>query len=107
MPSHWMAIYPLNSAIVCLAQQVVRKLESAVHWICTLLVSIILFRWIGIYPRGSTIPRLNNQGQLSIWGLSRVTQRDANFPVEEYNTKADKIFFDLEAGIQNPKLGCS
>ena len=107
MPRHWMAIYPLNSAIVYLAQLVVRKLESAVHWICTLLVSLILIRWIVIYPRRSTIPRLNNQGQLNIWGLSGVTQRDANFPVEEYNTKADKIFFDVEAGIQNPNLGSS
>ena len=89
MLGHWMAIYPVDSAIVHLAQLVVQKLESAVHQICTLLVSLIVIPQIVIYPRGSTIPRLNNQGQLNIWGLSGVTQRDANFPVEEYSTKAE------------------
>ena len=31
MLGHWMAIYPVDSAIVHLAQLVVQKLENAVH----------------------------------------------------------------------------
>ena len=73
MLGHWIAIYPVDSAIVHLAQLVVQKLESAVHQICTLLVSLIVIPQIVIYPRGSTIPRLNNQGQLNIWGEARPT----------------------------------
>ena len=48
---------------------VVQMLDSAIHWINhypadgTILISVILFRWIVIYPVDSAIQRLNNLGQ--------------------------------------------
>ena len=44
---------------------VVRKVESAIHWMAQ-LVSLILIRWIVIYPVNSAIQRLNNRGLESI-----------------------------------------
>ena len=44
---------------------VVRKVDSAIHWMAQ-LVSIILIRWIVIYPVDSAIQRLNNRGLESI-----------------------------------------
>ena len=43
---------------------VVRKVDSAIHWMAQ-LVSLILIRWIVIYPVNSTIQLLNNRGQIS------------------------------------------
>ena len=40
---------------------VVEKVKNAIHWIAQ-LVSLILIRWIVIYPVDSTIQRLNNRG---------------------------------------------
>ena len=44
---------------------VVRKVDSAIHWMAQ-LVSLILIRWIVIYPVNSAIRRLNNRGLESI-----------------------------------------
>ena len=44
---------------------VVRKVDSAIHWMAQ-LVSLILIRWIVIYPVNSAIQRLNNRGLESI-----------------------------------------
>ena len=40
---------------------VVEKVKNAIHWIAQ-LVSLILIRWIVIYPVDSAIQRLNNRG---------------------------------------------
>ena len=45
---------------------VVQMLDSAIHWInhySAILISVILFRGIVIYPVDSAIQRLNNLGQ--------------------------------------------
>ena len=41
---------------------VFRKADKAIYWIMQ-LVSLILIRWIVIYPMDSAIQRLNNSGQ--------------------------------------------
>ena len=40
---------------------VVQKMHNAIHWIMQ-LISLILIRWIVIYPVDSAVQRLNNQG---------------------------------------------
>ena len=51
---------------------VVRKVDSAIHWMAQ-LVSLILIRWIVIYPVNSAIRRLNNRGlefiirEMTVW----------------------------------------
>ena len=43
---------------------VVRKVDSAIHWMAQ-LVSLILIRWIVIYPVDSAVSNvLNNRGQM-------------------------------------------
>ena len=45
---------------------VIQMLDSAIHWInhySAILISVILFYWIVIYPVDSAIQRLNNLGQ--------------------------------------------
>ena len=50
---------------VQISPRVVQTVDSAIHWI-TQLVSIILIRWIAIYPVDSAIQFLNNWGQVGL-----------------------------------------
>ena len=63
-------VYLLSGSSLCKGQQywpvylglVVQKVDNAIQWIVQ-SVSLILIRWILIYPMDSAIRRLNNRGQ--------------------------------------------
>ena len=63
--------YPLDSAIHLAL--VVQMVDSAIHRInlhragSVILISVILIRWIVIYPVGSAIQRLNNRDLVNNW----------------------------------------
>ena len=54
----------------CFLAPVVKKVDSTIHWI-TRLVSLILIRWIAIYPVDSVIQPLNNRALVDKWGKAK------------------------------------
>ena len=68
---------------------VVEKVDNVINWINlyllnTLLVSLVLTRWIVIYPWDSAVRRLNNRG-LNRPSFSNVSTMQNAFPQTSHN----------------------
>ena len=77
---------------------VVQKLDSAFHRI-TQLVSLLLIRWIAIYPVGSTVQRLNNRGLINHYPADKYSETQSPYPLDKDLGWRYALFEQLRPGL--------